>query len=164
MSPLLSTPCLSSSPSLDLLPPFLSLSFLSSAQTLRATICPQLQPGERREIPLCQVCCWCYGGGVSGGAGSLQGSSWSGIIQPHTQQIKHRYVIVLIQARLLNNPPDWPASLTLAHSVSEFPSDQSGHISASSLLCASCSESCTFTGRVLLPWLGQVELLINRSG
>ncbi len=39
---------LSSSPSPDLLPPFLSLSFLSSAQTLRATICPRLQQGKRR--------------------------------------------------------------------------------------------------------------------
>lgn len=50
VSPLLSTPRLSSSPSpsLDPLPPFLSLSFLSSAQTLRATICPRPPACEER--------------------------------------------------------------------------------------------------------------------
>lgn len=94
-----------------------------------------------------------------------------GAIQFYTQQHKHNRVIVLIPAGLLLNPPGWqacqslsnlPASLTLTLSVSrEFPSDLSGHISAASLVCASCPESRTFTGRVLLLGLGQVEHFLS---
>lgn len=177
MSPLLSTSCFYSSPCpspTPFLPPFLS--FLSSAQILRVAICPQPQPGKRREIPICQAQLWWWCCASTGPRGSLSVSEMtrcSPVLHSATQiQLCH----CSVPARLLLHPPDrqtrqslsnLPACRRLSLRLSAFPSDLSGHISPASLVCASCPESTTFIGRGPFTHAGTggaLLILINQSG
>lgn len=55
------------------------------------------------------------GGSPQGPEVSSQSLKWSGTIQFHTQQHKHNFVIVLIPAGLLLNPPGWQACQSLSN-------------------------------------------------
>lgn len=95
-------------------PPFLSLSFLSSAQTLTATICPRLQPGKRRGNSTLSRLAVVVGVHRSPSKVPPQSVKWSGVNQFPTRQHKHNYVIVLIPDGLLLNTPGWQACQSLS--------------------------------------------------
>lgn len=95
-------------------PPFLSLSFLSSAQTLTATICPRLQPGKRRGNSTLSRLAVVVGVHRSPSEVPPQSVKWSGVNQFPTRQHKHNYVIVLIPDGLLLNTPGWQACQSLS--------------------------------------------------
>ena len=172
MSPLLSTPLrffLSLSGPPPTLPLTLLPEFCSNSQSDHLPPAPaREEEGKFHSVTL------------SDGGGSpprsplrfpLSPVKWSDANQLHTQQHKHSYVIVLIPARRLLNPPGWqacqsrsnlPASLALTLPLSEFPSDLSGHISAASLSWASrLRAGLSHAGRLLLLGLGQVEHFLS---
>lgn len=132
---------------------------------------PGSSQGRGGEIPLCHSVWWWWESTEVPLRFPLSPVKGSDANQLHTQQHKHSYVIVLVPARQLLNPPGWqacqsrsnlPASLPFTLTLSEFPSDLSGHISAASLSCASrLRAGLSHAGRLLLLGLGQVEHFLS---
>lgn len=103
ISPLLSTPRFSSSPSPDLLPPFLSLllpEFCSNSQSDHLPPAPARE--EEGNSTLSSLVVVVVGSPLALEVPSLS-VKLSGAIQSHTQQ--HNYVMFLVTARLLLTPP-----------------------------------------------------------
>lgn len=100
-------------------------------KSLRATICPRPRPGERRGEFHSVKPGGGGGGSPQGPEVPLQSGKWPGAIQFHTEQHKHKYVIVFIPGWLL---PIHRTDKLVSHSGTSLPDSLTRPVSFSVLI------------------------------